>query len=292
LNNAIKKSIKELEEDIFEVQKTVVNKTLGKEVVKRLKSTLKDLYKSSKKNDTKIIREKAIAQPLARLFKSEFANIDVAPSIKKSSQDRQKIRFGELDNANIIEINKTKRIREHYKALGNAFKEIYISDNVNNEAIMKMVMSQKIQKELIDARQNKKTLNVHFEVKFEMLNNEGESVIRYYRNVLNSVPSFNVINTLINDFYDSLNEQILISVNQSQLVFSSIKKFTIRTTKINRRVGGSYIPLPEKVQNSQSCINVKNIDERCFEYAILASKCFDLKMKKLNSQHIRNILIK
>jgi hypothetical protein len=76
------------------------------------------------------------------------------------------------------------------------------------------------------------------------LNNEGESVIRYYRNVLNSVPSFNVINTLTNDFYDSLNEQILISVNQSQLVFSSIKKFTIRTTnKINRRVGGSYIPL-------------------------------------------------
>jgi GTP1/Obg family GTP-binding protein len=160
--------------------------------------------------------------------------------------------------------------------LGNAFKEIYISDNVNNEAIIKAVMSQKIQKELIDARQNKKTLNVHFEAKFEMLNNEGESVIRYYRNVLNSVPSFNVINTLINDFYDSLNEQILISVNQSQLVFSSIKKITIRTTKINRRVGGSYIPLPEKVQNSNSCINVKNEDDRCFEYSILASKCFDL----------------
>ena len=51
LNNAIKKSIKELEEDIFEVQKTVVNKTLGKEVVKRFKSTLKDLNKSSNKNN-------------------------------------------------------------------------------------------------------------------------------------------------------------------------------------------------------------------------------------------------
>jgi hypothetical protein len=31
--------------------------------------------------------------------------------------------------------------------------------------------------------------------------------------------------------------------------------------------------LPEKVQNSQSCIlNIKNTDERCFEYSILASK--------------------
>lgn len=276
MNNAIKKSIKELEEDITEVAKTATNKTLGKKVVKRLKSTLNDLYKIYKKNTAKIVKEKTITKPIARLFKNEFSNIDLIPSKKKSSKERQKIRFGELDNANINEINKTKRKREHYKALGDAFKEIYITDNVNNEAIMKLVMSQKIQKELIDARQNKKTLNVHFEVNFEMLNNEGESVIRYYRNVLNSVPSFNVINTLINDFYDSLNEQILISVNQSQLVFSRIIKFTIRTTKINRRVGGSYIPLPEKVQNSNSCINVKNEDNRCFEYSILASKCFKL----------------
>jgi hypothetical protein len=53
---------------------------------------------------------------------------------------------------------------------------------------------------------------------------------------------------------------------------------TVRTTKINRRVGGSYIPLPEKVKNSNSnsCINVKNEDDRCIEYSILASKCFDL----------------
>jgi hypothetical protein len=97
----------------------------------------------------KIVREKAIAKPLARLFKSEFANIDVTPSIKKSSKDRQKIKIGKLDNANIIEENKTKRIREHYKALENTFKEIYITDNVNNEAIMKMVMSQKIKISLL-----------------------------------------------------------------------------------------------------------------------------------------------
>jgi predicted Mrr-cat superfamily restriction endonuclease len=137
LNNAIKKSIKELE-DIFEVQKTVVNKTLGKKVVKRLKNTLKDLYKSSKKNNDMIVKEKAIAQPLARLFKSEFANIDITPSKKKSSKDREKIRYRALDGTKILEFNLTKRIREHYKALGNAFKEIYISDNVNNEAIMKI----------------------------------------------------------------------------------------------------------------------------------------------------------
>jgi hypothetical protein len=100
LNNAIKKSIKELEEDIIEVQKTVVNKTLGKEVVKRLKSTLKDQRKIALR-----LGEKTIAKPLARLFKSEFANIDIAPSKKKSSQDRQKIRFRALDGAKILEFN-------------------------------------------------------------------------------------------------------------------------------------------------------------------------------------------
>jgi hypothetical protein len=37
---------------------------------------LKDLYKSSEINIEKIVKEKAIAKPLARLFKSEFANIE------------------------------------------------------------------------------------------------------------------------------------------------------------------------------------------------------------------------
>lgn len=34
--------------------------------------------------------------------------------------------------------------------------------------------------------------------------------------------------------------------------------------------GGSYIELPASVQKSKSCINVKNEDDKCFEYALLA----------------------
>ena len=46
-------------------------------------------------------------------------------------------------------------------------------------------------------------------------------------------------------------------------------------------VGGSYIELPDYIKNKKACVNIKNTDEKCFKWAILASKHYhEFKSKK------------
>ena len=48
-------------------------------------------------------------------------------------------------------------------------------------------------------------------------------------------------------------------------------------------VGGSYIELPEYIKNKKACVNIKNTDEKCFKWAILASKHYhEFKSKKMS----------
>ena len=58
----------------------------------------------------------------------------------------------------------------------------------------------------------------------------------------------------------------------SGLTFIGIVKLSIKTAKSKAMVGGSYIELPEFIKNKRACVNIKNDDEKCFKWSILASK--------------------
>ena len=60
--------------------------------------------------------------------------------------------------------------------------------------------------------------------------------------------------------------------NGSGLKFVGIEKLSIKTAKSKAMVGGSYIELPEFIKNKRACVNIKNDDEKCFKWSILASK--------------------
>ena len=47
--------------------------------------------------------------------------------------------------------------------------------------------------------------------------------------------------------------------------------------------GGNYIPLPSKIEKKHACINVENIDEYCFKWAILSA----LHHKDISDHHER-----
>ena len=51
----------------------------------------------------------------------------------------------------------------------------------------------------------------------------------------------------------------------------SITSVTLNIAKYNPIRGSSYIETPKRIENKKAVINVKNNDNRCFEYAILAS---------------------
>ena len=268
LNTAKRRYIKQLEKD-YNIKKK--NKVQYKKKVKQLQFEIERDDKLIKDDRKKKAKEKRdIKNEVTQLFKS--ANNIIKPTTKKSNTQR----FNEyVNNLGIVEGLNNRRRRIHLKGLGNAFKEIYITEKVNNKEVMRKVLFQKVNKELEEARNNNKTLMVYFEFKYFMIDDNGIETTRYSRNLLNDIPTVNSIEMIINEAYNKLSADLEIAKNNSRLQFSHISKITIRTTRKQRRVGGDYIESPEGVQNSTSTINIKNFDNRCLEYCILASRHFN-----------------
>lgn len=51
----------------------------------------------------------------------------------------------------------------------------------------------------------------------------------------------------------------------------SIINLTVNFNKFNPMRGSSYVPLPTEIQNKNACINVKNDDDKCFQWAVLSA---------------------
>lgn len=77
----------------------------------------------------------------------------------------------------------------------------------------------------------------------------------------------------IEAFYEkmkrTLEEDQEISKNESGLTFIQYKTVQFGIAAVQLLTGGSkYIDLPEKLENRRACINVKNVDDECFRYAV------------------------
>ena len=75
----------------------------------------------------------------------------------------------------------------------------------------------------------------------------------------------------------------------SNWIFRRIIKFTLSSTVIKSALGKSYIELPKVIQNKKATINIKNDDDRCFDYALIASRIYkeqdktgDIKPEKID----------
>lgn len=53
--------------------------------------------------------------------------------------------------------------------------------------------------------------------------------------------------------------------------FTSVSHLEININKFSPMRGGSYLELPSVIKNAKSCINIKNNDEYCFLWSILAA---------------------
>ena len=95
---------------------------------------------------------------------------------------------------------------------------------------------------------------------------------RYFNSDIINLTSSHVISGFINDLINSFEKELQKAKNGSNLRLDSIEKLSIKTAKSKAIVGGSYIELPEFIKNKRACVNIKNDDEKCFKWSILASK--------------------
>ena len=54
----------------------------------------------------------------------------------------------------------------------------------------------------------------------------------------------------------------------SNFIFNSVQLFYYKRNKINFKHGGSYIESLDSIKNKKTTINLKNIDDKCFQYEV------------------------
>ena len=117
-------------------------------------------------------------------------------------------------------------------------------------------------------------IQVHNECELKKTDSDGETV--------RNNPSFNSETRNIlhindfNDFYDVATNKIMESMgafvqNGSGWNFERVLKFNVYVMEYHPIRVGAYIPTPESIKGKYAVINIKNEDDRCFEYAMLAA---------------------
>jgi hypothetical protein len=106
----------------------------------------------------------------------------------------------------------------------------------------------------------------------------------YFNSEIQVLTSVKRIDSIINDVIVNFLKLIEEMNNRgSGGVFAGIIKTEVKMSKSKNIFGGSYIELPEKIKNKQACVNIKNDDNKCFLWSLLAFKHYDeIKSKSKN----------
>ena len=76
------------------------------------------------------------------------------------------------------------------------------------------------------------------------------------------------IEVLFDSFLQRYQKGLEESMRGSEFVFDNVDSFYCKLHKISLNRGGSYIDYPKWLKNKKATINLKNNDDKCFQYAI------------------------
>ena len=212
-------------------------------------------------------------------------------------------------NPKTREQSKGTRRKKERKALGDKFKEVYIYaddiDGINdfdhkslrignewdshNLNSLVAILSNRLNNEYERIKNDKTakySVKGYIIIKALMytLDGEDEKIFKdfYYNAPITDIVSKNNIDQYIINCMDGFKEELIISEG-SEWRFEKFIKFTIATQKTKSVLGRSYIKLPQVLTNKRATLNIKNTDDKCFEWCLIASKRYnDIKSNDKN----------
>ena len=102
---------------------------------------------------------------------------------------------------------------------------------------------------------------------------------------------YNYANEVANELFDSLllryQGNLETSIEGSEFIFDSVKLMYYKCHKVNFRLSGSYIDSPDWIKKRKATINLKNKDDKCFQYVVLVA--FNYEEIKWNPERDSNI---
>ena len=103
--------------------------------------------------------------------------------------------------------------------------------------------------------------------------------------------SYNGANEVVNELFASLRsryqENFETSMRGSDLIFDSHQLMYYKCHKVNFKRGGSHIDSPDWIKKKKATINLKNMDDKRFQYA--ATVILNYEEIKRNSERVSNI---
>jgi len=262
---------------IFDIRKNEAYKKVQSKI-KKLENIQTELQKIDSKG-------KSYKESLAdkKLFdKAELSgNVAQQGTSKISSENRTKRRLENHVKLNFTDLTKERGKSDRF-ALGGFFKDSFITDIDSNVQSLINRISQKIEYEYIysDKQYN---IRAYIVIVYTLRFKNNDIVKRYFNGNLINITSKNLISDFVNITFKDWENYLELSNGASDSVLDSIDEVKISTSKSKAIAGKSYIELPDWIKNKKCCVNIKNTDDKCFKWALLAALHYDtLKSKSAN----------
>ena len=170
---------------------------------------------------------------------------------------------------------------KYYESRGDKDKKLSIEQYLD---VIKPYLSDLINDhKAIETSSNEWKIQINMHINFVSSNDTGEIRTIFVWSDNEEIRLGNetddIVKRLINSFLNNYQKEELILRNGSNFVFESVGLLSYHIHKTSLKRGNSYIKSPEWVANKKAIINPKNVDDRCFEYSVVAA----LRHKKIKS---------
>ena len=203
-------------------------------------------------------------KPISNKLKSKLAK-------KRRTNEYRAYQIKELaatDTVRKFAIRKRATITEEQSAF-KAYANAYTISNIHLKGLNGLTYFPYQFERLKEYLEKHKGMKLNATVKISVVNiyDEMQDVIVRTRSytIINSDELKKALNNMRNDIGERISDMALY---QSGLVIVKIKEIHMMFNKYNPTRAGKYINLPKWISLKKACINIKNKDDKCFQYAI------------------------
>lgn len=196
---------------------------------------------------------------------------------QQSREDRIKSKMSNVITDRTSTNIEKKQNRYHRKALGNAFEDVEIRNNIKSNNIVNIINDTILHK-LIHYDKTK-NLNINLFIGFKMKRKGKKCDFGFNSINVERFRSPSQIKQWVEEEMVNFENRIE-NLAESDFVLSKFSKINVQFSQTNKIRGGSFIELPEWIKLNHSCVNIKNTDDKCIHYALVASQVYDTLTRK------------
>ncbi|VDI81882.1 Hypothetical predicted protein [Mytilus galloprovincialis] len=262
----------------------------GKMVVKETMKTLRQIAKDEGVRGYSRKGKEALVKLIEEKTNRKFTREEVfnRKQLKAMAKNRGLTNYSQLkrdDLANLIEedientpIEDEIKIIDVRKALNGVFGTVIIEPAKPHDVATFLKVSRKtVTTTLSDALTKKRGLKVELILQVELVKidpatGENTYVTPYFRSGATTLTLSSDLKLEISFMMEKVKENMTKYMREgSGWTFGSVDRLKIHMNQFSPLKGSSYIPTPSALAKKKAIVNIKNEDDRCFQWAILSA---------------------